>query len=124
MQAHANDLRSEIESGWDTVVDTARAGGPNAETCDAFVHQVVNDWRECPLTSAMRLLTDYAERVTQTPAKLSETDIHGLRREGWSDRAIHDAVQVIAYFNYINRVADALGVVPEEGLQQWGAAED
>ena len=39
---------------------------------------------------------------------------------GLDDRAIHDATQVIAYFNYINRVADALGVEPETFVQKWG----
>jgi hypothetical protein len=45
-----------------------------------------------------------------------------LRSVGWSDLAIHDAVQVISYFNYINRVADALGVEPEKGFPHWGRA--
>jgi alkylhydroperoxidase family enzyme len=36
-----------------------------------------------------------------------------LRPEGWSDAAIHDAIQVIAYFNYINRVAEAVGIEEE-----------
>jgi alkylhydroperoxidase family enzyme len=41
---------------------------------------------------------------------MAEGDVRRLREAGWSDRAIHDAAQVIAYFNYINRVADGLGV--------------
>jgi alkylhydroperoxidase family enzyme len=36
--------------------------------------------------------------------------VDALRALGWSDRAIHDAAQVTAYFNYINRIADGLGV--------------
>ena len=36
-----------------------------------------------------------------------------MREHGWSDAAIHDAIQVIAYFNYINRVADAVGIDDE-----------
>jgi alkylhydroperoxidase family enzyme len=44
---------------------------------------------------------------------VNETRIEALRAEGWSDRAIHDAIQVIAYFNYINRVADAVGIEDE-----------
>jgi alkylhydroperoxidase family enzyme len=40
-------------------------------------------------------------------------DADRLRAEGWSDEAIHDAIQVISYFNYINRIAEGVGVEPE-----------
>jgi alkylhydroperoxidase family enzyme len=40
-------------------------------------------------------------------------DADVLRAHGWDDAAIHDAIQVIAYFNYINRVAEGIGVGPE-----------
>ena len=39
--------------------------------------------------------------------------MEALRAAGWEDRAIHDACQVVAYFNYVNRIADGLGVDPE-----------
>ena len=110
MHAHANDLRSEIENDWDTIVDTAKAPAADAAAYDAFVHQAVADWRECPLSLAMGVLLAYAEKVTQTPTVLRQTDIADLHSVGWSDSAIHDAVQVISYFNYINRVADATGI--------------
>jgi alkylhydroperoxidase family enzyme len=48
---------------------------------------------------------------------MDETQIESLREQGWSDAAIHDAIQVIAYFNYINRVAEAVGI---EGEPEWG----
>lgn len=41
------------------------------------------------------------------------SDIETLRELGWDDTALHDAIQVIAYFNYINRVAEAVGIGPE-----------
>jgi alkylhydroperoxidase family enzyme len=41
---------------------------------------------------------------------MSAADIQSLRNQALDDRAIHDATQVIAYFNYINRIADALHV--------------
>ena len=47
-------------------------------------------------------------------------DIGTLRQVGFDDVAIHDATQVISYFNYINRIADALGVEPETFIRQWG----
>lgn len=50
---------------------------------------------------------------------MNEADIAGLRAHGFDDRAIHDATQVIAYFNYINRIADALGVEPEAFIRPW-----
>lgn len=49
--------------------------------------------------------------------------IQGLRDARLDDRAIHDATQIISYFNYINRVADALGVEPETFIWPWGETE-
>ena len=61
----------------------------------------------------MRALCDFAVRLTREPASVSQEAIEGLRAHGWSDPAIHDAIQVIAFFNYINRVAEAVGIGPE-----------
>jgi uncharacterized peroxidase-related enzyme len=61
----------------------------------------------------VRALCDFAVRVTQEPASVGEDHIQALRDEGWSDSAIHDAIQVVSYFNYINRVADAVGIEDE-----------
>jgi alkylhydroperoxidase family enzyme len=46
-----------------------------------------------------------------------QQDVETLRRHGLSDRDILDAVEVIAYFNYINRIADALGTEPEPEMR-------
>ncbi len=51
---------------------------------------------------------------------MTPEDLDVLRANGFDDRAIHDAVQVIGYFNYISRIADALGVEAEEFVQPWG----
>lgn len=50
---------------------------------------------------------------------MSESDIDALRAVSLDDRAIHDATQVISYFNYINRIADALDVEPETFIRPW-----
>ena len=55
----------------------------------------------------------YGEQLTRAPDSVTVDDVNRLRDAGWDDRAIHDAAQVVAYFNYINRVADGLGVDPE-----------
>ncbi len=51
---------------------------------------------------------------------MESSDLDRLRRLGFSDRAIHDAVQVVGYFNYVTRVADGLGVEAERFIPAWG----
>jgi uncharacterized peroxidase-related enzyme len=75
---------------------------------------VKQSWREAPLAPVDRELCEYAEKLTRAPASTGKADVERLRAAGLDDRAIHDAVQVISYFNYINRVADALGTDPED----------
>ena len=53
-------------------------------------------------------LCHLAVKLTHKPAEMGQEDAHG-----WSDAAIHDAFQVISYFNYINRIADAVGIEDE-----------
>ena len=52
---------------------------------------------------------------------MSPADLDLLRSHGFDDRAIHDAVQIIGFFNYITRIADALGVEREGFIQPWGS---
>ena len=95
--------------------------GEEEAAIDAFVDQVARDWRGAGgLSAAERALCDFAERLSQDPAAMGEDDIRELREQGWGDRAIHDATQIIAYFNYINRVAEALGVEQEDFVRPWG----
>ena len=56
-------------------------------------------------------------RVTRTPDAVRRRDVETLRECGLTDRDILDAVEVISYFNYINRVADALGIDPEPEMR-------
>lgn len=78
------------------------------------------DWRSAPLSPADRALAAYAEKLTRTPGATTAADLDALRAHGLGDRALHDATQVAAYFNYINRVADALGIDPEPDVPAWG----
>ena len=90
------------------------------EEGDAFVHRIVADWRGADLSPDDRALCGYATRLTRNPAGMSPVDLDRLRAAGFDDRAIHDAAQVIGFFNYITRIADALGVEPEEFIDEWG----
>ena len=61
----------------------------------------------------MRALCDFAVKLTARPATVGREEADLLRSHGWSDAAIHDAIQVISYFNYINRIAEAVGIEDE-----------
>ncbi len=65
-------------------------------------------WEELP--GRMRLLCAHAVKLTLRPWDMEEGDVSLLRGAGLSDRDIVDANQVVSYFNYVNRVADGLGV--------------
>lgn len=67
----------------------------------------------------MLALLTYVEQLTRTPAECNQADVDHLR-SFWSDVAIHDAVQVCSYFNYINRIANGLGVDDETWLDAMG----
>ena len=85
---------------------------------DEWVDQFVKDWHTANLPEHTLAILKFAEKLTLTPNQMSQDDIRTLRRHNFKDTEIHDIVQIAAYFNYINRIADALGVPPEEGLMQ------
>ena len=84
------------------------------------MHAIARDWRTAGLPEADQALCEYAEKLTREQREMGPADLDGLRDHGFDDRAIHDATQVIGYFNYITRVADALGVEPEDFIEPWG----
>ena len=93
------------------------------ERADALVHAVVRDWRQAPLSDADLALCRFGAKITHDHHGLTEEDLEALRGHGFVDGAIHDATQVVAYFNYMSRIADALGVEPETFIPEWGGAE-
>lgn len=52
----------------------------------------------------------HAEKLTSAPAAMTESDLEPLRAEGLSDRDILDISLIVAYFNFVNRIALGLGV--------------
>jgi uncharacterized peroxidase-related enzyme len=84
------------------------------------VNAIASDWRGATLSQADQELCRFAEKLTHEQAETGPEDIARLRALGFDDRAIHDATQVVAYFNYITRVADGLGVEPEDFIEPWG----
>lgn len=63
-------------------------------------------------------MLDYAAKLTLTPTAVQESDIQQLRNVGFDDRAVLDIVQIVAYYAYVNRIADGLGVTLEDYWQR------
>jgi uncharacterized peroxidase-related enzyme len=68
------------------------------------------DYKTAPITEAERVMVDYVVKLTKDATKVSPLDHEQLRGAGFDDRAILQITLIAAWFNYINRVADALGV--------------
>ena len=68
------------------------------------------DYRSAPITDQERVMLDYVVKLTKDATRCSPTDQEALRAVGFDDRGILQITLIAAWFNYINRVADALGV--------------
>lgn len=87
------------------------------EECAAWLRRLVEDWRSAGLDARDRALCEFAEKLTRHPAAMCAADVLSLRSAGFEDGSIHDAIQVVSYFNYINRIADAVDVELEPEME-------
>jgi len=68
---------------------------------------------DAPLPERTRVLVTYAVKLTREPGRMTEADLAPLRAAGLSDGEIHDAAAIAGYFNFVNRLAEGLGVALE-----------
>jgi len=77
---------------------------------EAFVKALVEDYDNAPLSAADRAMLDYVTKLTKDATRITPKDHERLRSVGFDDRGILHITLIASWFNYINRVADALGV--------------
>jgi uncharacterized peroxidase-related enzyme len=77
---------------------------------EAFVKALVEDYEHAPLTPQDRVMLDYVGVVTKDATRVTPAHLNRLREAGFDDRGILQITLIASWFNYINRVADALGV--------------
>jgi len=75
------------------------------------------DYRQANLSAPDRAMLDYVAKLTQCPAKVCREDLERLRQVGFDDRGILQINLIASWFNYINRVADGLGVGRAEAAE-------
>ncbi len=81
---------------------------------ETLVNQLKTDYTNADLTLSQRAMLDYAVKLTESPTLMEAADLKPLREAGFDDKAILDINQIVAYFAYVNRVADGLGVEMED----------
>jgi uncharacterized peroxidase-related enzyme len=79
------------------------------------VETIKLDHHQADLSIADRAMLTYAEKLTLRSHEITTGDVQALRDAGFADEDIHDVAQIVAYFHYINRVCDGLGVKREVG---------
>jgi uncharacterized peroxidase-related enzyme len=75
-----------------------------------LVEALERDYTTAPITPQERVMLDYVVKLTKDATKVSKDDHERLRAAGFDDKAILQITLIASWFNYINRVADALGV--------------
>ncbi len=75
---------------------------------------VAEDFTKADISKEEKVMLYYSKKLTESPAKMLQRDVQVLYKAGFTDRDIFDINQVTAYFNYVNRIADGLGVSLEK----------
>jgi uncharacterized peroxidase-related enzyme len=77
---------------------------------EKLVEAIREDYRTAPIAEADKVMLGYVEQLTRDATKIGRGDHERLRAAGFDDRGILQITLIASWFNYINRVADALGV--------------
>ena len=77
---------------------------------EKLVEALKKDYTTAPITAQERVMLDYVVKLTKDATKIWKDDHDRLRAAGFDDNAILQITLIASWFNYINRVADALGV--------------
>ena len=75
-----------------------------------MVRALEEDYKTAPISEQDRVMLDYVVQVTKDATRISPGDHERLRAVGFDDKGILQITLIASWFNYINRVADALGV--------------
>jgi uncharacterized peroxidase-related enzyme len=77
---------------------------------EELVKALQEDYKTAPISEQERTMLDYVTQLTRDATRISQRDHERLRAVGFDDRGILQITLIASWFNYINRVADALGV--------------
>jgi uncharacterized peroxidase-related enzyme len=77
---------------------------------EALIDALKKDYTTAPITEQERVMLNYVVKLTKDATRVWKDDHDRLRAAGFDDKAILQITLIASWFNYINRVADSLGV--------------
>lgn len=81
---------------------------------EELVKILKEDYRKAELDRKTRAIFDYAVKLTRSPSSVADEDTDRMKKEGCTDLEILDVCQIASYFNFVNRMAEGLGVQLEK----------
>lgn len=85
---------------------------------DDLAARIEADYETAGLSGKRVAMLRYAEKLTREPSAVAESDVEGLRNEGFTDIDILHIAEVVGYFAYANRIADGLGIPLEDWITE------
>lgn len=79
---------------------------------------IARDYRTAGLDRRDVAMLEYAVHLTRSPHTVTERDVERLRSAGFDDTGVLDVCQIVSYYNYVNRLADGLGVELENSWHE------
>lgn len=85
------------------------------DDCENLISALKSDFEQAKLSLPDLQMLLYVKKLTLSPALITADDVYALRQQGFDDHAIHDICAIAAYYAFVNRIADGLGVELEDG---------
>ena len=80
---------------------------------DTLIEKIESDYEAAGLDERRLAMLRYVEKLTREPGTIEEKHVERLKQAGFSDTDVLHIVEVAAYYAYVNRIADGLGVILE-----------
>ena len=77
-------------------------------------HRLAVNYRTVALSQEERAISDYCVKLTEQPGRMEETDLQALRNAGLSEARIYNVVEMVAAFNFTNRMSSGFGMRPDD----------
>ena len=88
-----------------------------AQFTDGQIAQIVTDFQKANIDETTKAILEFAVKVTKAASAVTPADLERLRSYGLTDEALFAIVEVVGFFSYINRIADAFGVELDDFLE-------